>query len=195
MQDLSNRQRQIIEIAMKIISERGIQELTMKNLAKELDISEPAIYRHFENKQKILTTVLESFEHQNKIIKETSPAGGETAFEQLRRSIEMILVKLTENTAISVVMFSEEIFQSQSELSKIVNNNMNSMIEFFTKLIENGQKDNSIRSDIEKDELCIIVIGSIRHLVTVWRLSKFTLDLKDSGNRLLSSLEILMNRT
>ncbi|MCK5675079.1 MAG: helix-turn-helix transcriptional regulator, partial [Spirochaetales bacterium] len=52
MKDLTKRQRQIIDISINIISERGIQDLTMKNLSSQLGISEPAIYRHFESKKK-----------------------------------------------------------------------------------------------------------------------------------------------
>ncbi|MCD4664213.1 MAG: TetR/AcrR family transcriptional regulator, partial [Bacteroidales bacterium] len=44
---LSDRQQQIIEESIKIIDEKGIQGLTIKNLSKAIGISEPGIYRHF----------------------------------------------------------------------------------------------------------------------------------------------------
>ena len=58
MNELSKRQKEIINAALKLISEGGIQALTMKNLAKMLEITEPALYRHFENKHDILLNVL-----------------------------------------------------------------------------------------------------------------------------------------
>jgi AcrR family transcriptional regulator len=192
MKELTSRQRQIVDISINIISERGIQDLTMKNLSSELGISEPAIYRHFESKQKILIAVLESFKHQNKLINEYVPYEGETAFQHLTRSIEMIMNKFNKNPAMSAVIFSEEIFQNQSELSEMVMNIMNSTIEFFTNLIDKGQKDNSIRSDIRKEELNVIVIGSVRHIVTVWRMSGFSIDLNESGKKLIKSLEVMI---
>ena len=120
MNELTSRQRQIIDISIKIISERGIQDLTMKNLSNELGISEPAIYRHFESKQKILIAVLESFKHQNKLINENPPHEGETAFQHLTRSIEMIMNKFNKNPAMSAVIFSEEIFRHDPRLSERV---------------------------------------------------------------------------
>ena len=192
MSDLSSRQKQIIDISIKIISERGIQDLTMKNLSSELGISEPAIYRHFESKQKILVAVLESFRHQNKLINENVPLEGETAFMHIQRSIGMIINRFNANPAMSAVIFSEENFQNQNELSDMVMNIMNSTIEFFTRLIQKGQEDGSIRTDIGKDELGVIVMGSLRHIVTVWRLSGFSVDLNKSGQKLVKSLELMI---
>ncbi|MCB0409114.1 MAG: helix-turn-helix transcriptional regulator, partial [Flavobacteriales bacterium] len=45
----SDRQIEIIVAATKLISEKGIQNLTTKNLAAEMSFSEPALYRHFKN--------------------------------------------------------------------------------------------------------------------------------------------------
>ena len=53
----TERQQEIINVALKLINEKGIQGLTMKNLSKEIGISEPAIYRHFENKIEILLAI------------------------------------------------------------------------------------------------------------------------------------------
>ncbi len=192
MQELTIRQKQIIDISINIISERGIRNLTMKNLSSELGISEPAIYRHFESKQKILIAVLDSFKHQNKLINENIQNNGETSFQNLISVIEMIIKKLNNNPAMSAVIFSEETFQNQSELSGMVMNIMNSTIGFFTNIIGRGQKDGSIRSDIGKDELSVIVLGSVRHIVTVWRLSGFKVDLNKSGEKLIKSLEVMI---
>ena len=164
----------------------------MKNLSKELGISEPAIYRHFESKQKILISVLDSFQHQNKIIHENFRLEGETSFNHLQRSIQMIMHRLNNNPAMSAVIFSEEIFQGENELSEIVTKLMNSTTEFFTNLIALGQKDNSIRSDVTKEDLSIIVSGSLRHIVTVWRMSGFAIDLRESGKKLAKTLETVI---
>ena len=47
----TERQQEIIDVALKLINNRGIQGLTMKNLSREIGVSEPAIYRHFETQK------------------------------------------------------------------------------------------------------------------------------------------------
>ena len=193
MQELSSRQLQIIDVSIHLISEGGIQELTMKNLSRELGISEPAIYRHFESKQKILITMLESFKHQNKLINKSNAFKELTGIQHLQGIITGVFQKFIENPAISAVIFSEGIFQNESELAEMIQDIMNTNIGFFKKLIQDGQADKSIRSDIGSEELSIIVMGSVRHLVTVWRLSGFSFNLLESGKRLLKSLEVMMS--
>ena len=52
--EFTNRQIEIIEAAKKLIGEKGIQNITTKNLAKEMAFTEAALYRHFKNKNEYL---------------------------------------------------------------------------------------------------------------------------------------------
>ena len=54
----TDRQKEIISVSLDLISEKGIQGLTIKNLAQRIGITEPAIYRHYENKIHILLASL-----------------------------------------------------------------------------------------------------------------------------------------
>jgi AcrR family transcriptional regulator len=54
----TERQKEILDTALDLISQKGIQGLTIKNLSKKIGISEPAIYRHYENKIEILLKYL-----------------------------------------------------------------------------------------------------------------------------------------
>jgi AcrR family transcriptional regulator len=192
--ELSSRQTQIIDVSIKIISERGIQELTIKNLSKELLISEPAIYRHFKNKQDILIALLESLKNQNRLIDTFNPINQSSPYLQLKDAIREVLQKLTANPAISAIIFSEELFQNKSELSEIIQNIMSSNTEYFLELITEAQVDNKLRSDISPNQISLIVMGSIRHLVTSWRLKKFSFNLMEHGEKLLDTFDTLLKK-
>lgn len=47
----TERQQEIIDVALKLINNKGIQGLTMKYRSRDIGISEPAIYRHFETQK------------------------------------------------------------------------------------------------------------------------------------------------
>lgn len=47
----TDRQIEIMEAATLRIDQYGIQELTIKNLAADLGLSEAALYRHFKSKK------------------------------------------------------------------------------------------------------------------------------------------------
>ena len=56
---LSSRQSEIINTAIKLIGEGGIQALTIKNISSEIGIAESALYRHFKSKTEVLSTLLD----------------------------------------------------------------------------------------------------------------------------------------
>jgi len=56
------RKKEIIDAARELIIREGVQGVTIKSISKKNRISEPAIYRHFKNKQAILVGLIESFE-------------------------------------------------------------------------------------------------------------------------------------
>ena len=51
---------QIVQIAIEILNRDGIEKLTMRTLAKELDIKAASLYRHIENKQDLYGLITES---------------------------------------------------------------------------------------------------------------------------------------
>ena len=57
----TERQKEIIKASLELITNKGIQGLTIKNLSKKIGVTEPAIYRHFESKTQILISMLEFF--------------------------------------------------------------------------------------------------------------------------------------
>lgn len=57
----TERQKEILQVSVDIISQHGIQGLTIKNIASRIGTSEPAIYRHYKNKIHILLSILETF--------------------------------------------------------------------------------------------------------------------------------------
>src|SRR6056297_2959007 len=59
MMEVSDRQLEIIQSAGQILTESGVHGLTIKNLAKAMNFSESAIYRHFTSKEEIIIGMLE----------------------------------------------------------------------------------------------------------------------------------------
>ena len=50
-----------LNAALSVIREVGIEKLTMRKVANDLDVSPMAIYKHFENKDELLKAVLDDF--------------------------------------------------------------------------------------------------------------------------------------
>ena len=129
--DTKTRQKQIIEFSLDLIKEGGIQNLTMKNIAKKVGISEQAIYRHFRSKQDILCSIINYFNDHFKSVFE-SVSKIPTVEKRMQAFIDGHLSYFQANPATAAVIFSEEIFQYDSKLAQKVNNLVKSRITVIT---------------------------------------------------------------
>jgi len=54
-----NRKRQLLEVAAKVFAERGYHGATTAELASAAGVTEPILYRHFENKLNLFVTLID----------------------------------------------------------------------------------------------------------------------------------------
>lgn len=185
--DTKTRQKQILEISLELIKEGGIQNLTMKKISKKVGISEQAIYRHYENKFAILCSIINYFnEHFANVYNQISEIKDTAG--RIERMIDIHLEYFESNQATAAVIFSEEIFQNDSQLSQEVRKLVNWRIRAVTEMMKNGQQQGDVSKDYSADDLAFIVLGGLRFLVTTWRLSDFSFSLKDRGESLKRSI-------
>ena len=184
----SERQQQIIDEAINLIDEKGIQGLTIKNLSKKIGISEPALYRHFKSKTDILLSILNDFKEMAITLRDILDKMEGTTLEKINLMFSSLLELFSETPSMVSVIFSEEIFKNEKILKDGIIEIMNLHAQTLEKIIESGQADLTIRNDIDKNHLSLMVMGSIRLFVKKWDLTNHSFDLKKEGNKLIAVL-------
>ena len=187
--DFTERQIEIMEAATLRIDKFGIQELTIKNLASDLSLSEAALYRHFKSKNEILLGLLTYFilemnERLALIIedKEKQPS------ELLKKVFVSQLNTFVQKPAIVSVIFSEGIFQFNKELSEKVSTMMDLMQKNINALIVRGQNEGVYGKLLGADTITTIIMGSMRMVVLKWKLSGNKSNLVNDGKNVLNGL-------
>lgn len=185
----SNRQLEIIEAATKRIDEFGIQELTTKNLAADLNLSEAALYRHFKSKNEILLGILTHFiTGMNDRISVIMVKEDKHPSEILKELFTMQLHTFIERPAIVSVIFSEGIFQFNKELSQKVSTIMSTMHVNISTIIKRGQSNAIYSKLLNADTITTIIMGSMRMVVLKWKLSSHKSNLLKDGKTVLNGL-------
>jgi len=192
MTRLTDKQKQIIEATIEIISEKSIQGLTIKNLSKKIGLTEGAIYRHFDSKIEILLTILYSFQNEAKNLLGNYCNSERPALEMIEEIFQHHFEYFVARPAVTSVIFSESIFQNDSRLIKEVFRLLEMHEKALTCIIVKGQKTKEINANIEAKEFVRIIIGSIRYMVTKWRLLKFEFDLLEEGRLMLKAIKELL---
>jgi len=57
---VTDRKKHIVEVASELFSQQGFDGVTIKQLARACDITEAALYRHFDSKEAIYDAVLDT---------------------------------------------------------------------------------------------------------------------------------------
>ena len=178
-----------MEAASDRISKFGIQNLTIKTLAEDIGLSEPALYRHFKSKNEILAGLLEYFkvEMRNRI--ESIPfTPDETEGNKLRAIFQSQLQTFTNKPAIVSVIFADSIFHFDDSLSKKVSEIMNMMHDYVTVNVAQGQENGRYNNVIGSSTLATIITGGIRMTVLKWKLSGHKSNLLKDGKTVLEGI-------
>lgn len=100
--ELTKRQKQIIDVALELIAQGGIQNLTVKNIANAIGVTEPAVYRHYQSKADIIKTMICSFDDAVSV-NDGNLQGIDAIIGFTRNRIQQVINK----PALARVMFAE----------------------------------------------------------------------------------------
>lgn len=185
----TERQIEIMQAATQRIDKYGIQDLTIKNLAADLQLSEAALYRHFKSKNDILMGLLNYFIQEMKHRLSTIIDQEElSAADILKQVFDSQLRSFVNNPSIVSVIFSEGIFQFNKDLNKRVMEMMELMQINIQSVIEKGIHAGQIRGLIGASIITSIIMGSMRMTVLKWKLSGHKSNLLQDGITVLSGI-------
>ena len=98
----TKRQDEILDIALNLLADGGVKNLTMKRIAESIGVSEPAVYRHFKNKTEIVKGIIEKFD-DNIILKNEG-------IEFVWNFVEQRISQVSAAPVLAKVIFAEELF-------------------------------------------------------------------------------------
>lgn len=189
---LSERQKEIMAASLEIISSRGIQGLTIKNLAKKIRVTEGAIYRHFSSKEEIFSRVAEMFNLTSTDLLKKIGASSASGIETVKLFYLTRLEQFVNDKGLALVMFSDDMFRSYRKLQSEISATIHAHRELIVAALHRQQQDGGIRTDVPPTHMFMIIMGTLRLLVTRWRASGYQLDLIKEGTKLWQSLETLL---
>lgn len=178
---LTKRQIELIQTAAKLIATHGMEGLTIKSLSKKVGISQAAVYRHFSSKDQVLKCMILYLMGRLQNNMNNQSVYSENTIQILGKVIKNQFEFFSGNHEFVAVIFNEDAFMNNSALSSTVRGLMAMKKKFLTEYIKKGQADNSIRDDMQPEELTHILMGGIRLLILQWKLNDYSFDLAEKG--------------
>lgn len=190
----SNRQKEIIETAGKLLMVKGIKGLTTKNLAQEMNFSESALYRHFKNKEDIIVLLLNFLATNIKERLDLISSKDISSEKKLLELFESQFQFFQKNPHFIVAILSEGLFDETEKINNSILNIMTYKIKLVSSIIEEGKSKNEFTNNISTEEMAHIILGTFRMMMLKWKFSKFELDIKKQGNTIMSTVINLMKK-
>jgi AcrR family transcriptional regulator len=173
--NLTERQEQIIRLAIQIISEDGLLGLSIRKLADRVGVTEAAIYRHFKDKADMMAKIL-LFMRSNQ---ESATRWAEElpAIEAIQEFHQDLVEFASQNPDIAETLHRMRASQRYARLSgehlEIRRAHRGPLVKF----IERGQNEGNIRSDIPSDQIAAIIRRTMHGLMVEWHISGRDFDL------------------
>lgn len=186
------RQEQIRKEALRIIHYKGYSNLSIRELAKNVGISEAAIYRHFESKDAITLALLEDLKDQFQVLVQ-GIGNIESPREMLYQFILRMIHFLENNHEMTALLFNEEVFPPDSPAAHSLQNLIVERQEFFQSLITRAQQQGEFRRDVPAPDLALILVGLIHKMVAEWRRLGFRFDMPGRVQEMLKTVDQLFS--
>lgn len=188
MNQLSLRQQEIIDTALEIIAENGIENFTIKNLAKARGVSEPALYRHFESKQNILILIISQYRNSTFDLFDQFIESDMLSYKKIESFYIEIIRRFSDKPSLSGILFSDELFRHNKTLTGEINVIIEMMHARIENILKKAKLKKELKAEIPCGDIAWIIMGTMRMAITRWRLSGYTYDPVKEVKIILKSL-------
>ena len=161
------RKKNIIDTATRVFAQRGFQEATITEIAKEAKVSEASIYEYFSTKEGLLFSIPAESSH--------------TLFEVM--AFHLKLIRGAANKLRAIVFLFMDSYQNHPDFAAVLmlflkhnkkfldtkgHHAIKEGIKQITQVIEEGIENNEFRKDLNPYLVRSMILGTIEHLVTNW---------------------------
>ena len=191
-QPSSARREQIVAAALTLINDEGVHHLTAAKIAAKVGISDGTIFRHFKNKEEIVTAAIDHFEA---LMFRDFPPTDPQPLVRLRRFFFQRLTLLQAHPAILQLADNDRLAEAAGEAGA---ERMRSMVmrnfAFILQCLNEAQEQGEVGADVAPTTLVWTVAGVLRGVVMAWRMGMIQRDVS-SIEAAWSGLETLLRRS
>jgi AcrR family transcriptional regulator len=184
------RRSEIADVAMRIIAEQGTRRFTAKLIAKELGITDAAVFRHFATKQAIVEAIIERMET---ILFEGFPPQGDDPLRRLGLFFERRVRAISSHPHLSRLLLSDHLAHAAGpeSLARITEFKGRSQ-QFVLSCLKEAKERGLLAEGVGAEELTLLVLGAILSLVHTGGTSRGKGAIEPVSRKVWALLERLM---
>ena len=151
----------ILTAARELFEEKGFDQTSVRDIAAHAGVNVALINYHFESKENLLLTILETSMDSTRMKLNDINDSGLTPEEKLKEVITMYVNKIFSNCRYYHFIHREFANNNRPELAEGINKIVGRNGMEFRKLLEEGQKKKSFKKDADVDLVVATMFGII----------------------------------
>ncbi len=166
------RRQQIVDIIRNIISSKGIEYVTISEIAAKIGTSKTAVYRHFKSKRDILSLLIDNIEETLMDALDKAMVS-EDPVQNLKNVLLAHLTYARERRETSFIVIMGAMQFSDTFIRKKISLLIQKYLQKIEKMLTSAIKSGLIKKDINPTISAIAFLGLIQATVTVWSYKNF----------------------
>lgn len=180
-----DRKTDIVTALLLLADRIGPDRLTTNDIAREVGVSQAAIFRHFPTKADLWCLVGEMIEERLQVSWQESAANGSTPRDRLRALIAAQLRQIEACPALPSILHSRELILDNASLRKRFRNLLMQFQQNLKNTLEDMRADGSIGAFIAPADAAILLTSLVQGTAIRWSLGARSFSLHDEGLRIL----------
>jgi AcrR family transcriptional regulator len=154
-----SRRREIADAALKVIAEQGLARFTSKAIAREVGVSDAALFRHFATKEDIVLAVIDRVEE---ILFADFPPAGSDPIERLGQFFRRRIAVIRESPGVASLVGSEQLSQAAPPegVVRVAEFRQRSRLFVRSCLVE-AHRDGLLAEGVGPEEAVVLVLGAL----------------------------------
>lgn len=176
--------QKILDAALQLFLEKGYEQTTVLDIVKNMGgLTRGAFYHHFKSKEEVLDALGDKLFLDNNPFEKVRQQTHLTGLEKLKY---LLLYSMENSESRKINIMSVQALQSPTFLKKVIDDNRDLVAPLYQKIIEEGIKDGSIKTEHAK-----LLSQLITFLTNFWTLpTLYPSSLEESVEKLLYIKEI-----
>jgi TetR/AcrR family transcriptional regulator, fatty acid metabolism regulator protein len=174
----TDKGRRILEAAVAVFARKGYFAARVSDVAKKAGVADGTIYLYFRNKEDILVRLFDEVMSEHVEEARAAVRALPSAPGRLLAIAERHLAVLGENRDLAAV-FQVELRQSTRFMERFTASWLHDYFALLDEVMEEGQRDGSLRPDVNRKLAAKVLFGALDETVTSWLLAEKRYPLKD----------------
>jgi len=166
----ADKRRRILDAAVGVFARKGYFAARVSDIAKKAAVADGTIYLYFRNKEDILVRLFDEVMSEHVLQARAAVRALPSAPERLLAVAERHLTVLGGNRDLAAV-FQVELRQSTRFMERFTASWLRDYFSLLDEVLEQGQRDGSVRADINRTLAAKMLFGALDETVTSWLLS------------------------